>query len=405
MRPTTMVPSDIRVYHRGMVLRLLRDSGPMSRAEAARRCRLSPPTIGEIVAGLLDEGLVTEIGTVLGGARLRRRTEIALAAESCEVIGVHIGQKRVRMGTCDLLGRLSIDLESGFGAGATICEVADVIAKESGRLLTAATISNRRILGLGVTVPGTVDRLGRRVELSRVLGWQDAPLADALESTLQLPVVLDNNARPMALAEARYGCVRGTGDLLYVYLGNGVDIGAVINGEAFHARLRDAPEFGHQRAVDGGERCGCGATGCLETIVSEPALARRAAALAAPGSTLAELLDSDVPPLRALEEAAEAGDHRAAAVLDEFRDTLTTALATAVSLLTPEVVAFGGALANASNETITQLRRELHARVSPAVRDAVRFERSLLGADAGVLGAGVIALDRVLYRAGEPPLR
>ena len=399
MRQMTMVPSDMRVHHRGLVLRLLRDKGPMSRAEAARRSQLSAPTVGEIVADLLDDGLVTEVRPGSGTAR-PRNVDIALAAEASQVVGVHIEQGRFRVATLDLLGRLVIDLEFRFEVGAAADQVLGAIAAGTSRLLAAADVSGRRVLGIGVSLPATVDQSGRRVELSRALGWRDAPVGDMLEDLVGLPVVVDYNVRAMALAEARYGCGRGVGDVLYVHVGRDVGVGVVVAGEAFHARMQGAPEFGHQQVVSDGEPCACGITGCLETVISEPALLRRARAAATPGSHLALDLDARTPPLDLLESAASAGDVGAQAVIDEFGETLAAAVASAVNLLTPEVVAFGGALAMASKGLLIELRKQLHGRVCPAVRDAIRVERSLLGADAGVLGAGTVALDRVLYQAG-----
>ena len=404
MRHMAMVPSDMRIYHRGLVLRLLRDAGPMSRAEAARRCQLSPPTVGDIVADLLEDGFVTEVRPSSGRMRLRS-VDIALAAESFEVIGVHIGKYRLRVATLDLLGRLVLDSEVTLDAGSAVDRVVGAIAEATSQLLGSAAVSGHRVLGLGVSVPGTVDQSGRQVEEAPALGWRNVPLGMTLEHATGLPTVVDYNVRAMALAEARYGCGRGVGDLLYVHVGRGVGVGVVVDGEAFHARLHGAPEFGHQQVVRNGERCGCGVTGCLETVISEPALLTRARAAAVPGSPLAEALDTRMAPLDALQDATAAGDNTAQAITDDFCRTLAAALASAVNLLTPEVVALGGALATASKDVLIGLRDELYARVCPAVRDGVRIERSLLGADSSVLGAGTAALDRVLYRANEPRQR
>ncbi|UBU17971.1 ROK family transcriptional regulator [Nonomuraea gerenzanensis] len=378
---------DVRRLHRRLVLRTLRDHGPQPRAGLARRLGLSPTTMTKVVAQLLDEGLVSEGATDGPGTRVGRpSTGIRLRPDARQVIGVQVGAGTVRLGLCDLKARARDVRSFGFDVAgeppervvARIAEAAGVLAEQAGD----------RLLGIGVAAPGPVDPGQRRNVLSVNLGWRDVAFSDPLERALGVPAVVDHNVRAMALAEARYGDTGGADPLLYVYVRTGVGAGLVIGGQPFRTGTHGVTELGHLRVAEHGRPCACGATGCLETVAAEPYLAEQARVLLARDSA---------DPLADLAAAAEGGDGRAVAVLDEVVDRLATGLASAVNLLNPALIMLGGAFRTAPEPVFDQLRQALRARAFPVLRDAVQVRRATLGPDAGVVGSAAVALDRLFY--------
>ncbi|WP_433333496.1 ROK family protein [Spirillospora sp. CA-294931] len=379
---------ELRVQNRGLLLRVLRDNGPVPRSELARRTGLSATTITKVVAGLIDEGLVTEGGDAPGEGRVGRPAiDVALVREARAVCGVQVRGGAARVGLCDLRAGLITGEEIAFARDTDPAEVLDRIAALAGDLIDRSGYDRERILGVGVAAPGPVDAAERRNVLSINLGWRDVPFADHLEGALGLPTVVDHNVRAMALAESRYGI--GADNLLYVYVRTGVGAGLVIGGRPFRPGAHGVTELGHLRVVEKGRRCACGSTGCLETVVSEPILLEQIQGTIglAPGQGV----------LAALEGAAEAGDARATTILDELVEHLTTALASAVNLLNPELIVLGGVFADAPGGTLDRVRTSLYSKAFPILRDSVRLASTSLGLDAGVIGGAASALDRFFY--------
>jgi predicted NBD/HSP70 family sugar kinase len=349
-----------------MVLQSLRDQGPQPRSELARGLDLSATTMTKVVAQLIQEGVVREVGAEAQPVRLGRpSTAVRIEPDA---------------------GLMSFPFDvTADGAEVVVARLAQRVPE----LIRQAGLDPAKLLGAGVGVPGPVDADQRRNILSINLGWRDVAFSDLLEPALGVPVVVDHNVRAMALAEAHYGQREDADPLMYVYVRTGVGAGVVMDGKPFRSGHYGVTELGHLRVIEKGRVCACGAIGCLETVASEPYLAEQVAALGA---------DSDgVAPLAALATAAESGTAGAAAVLEDFVTHLATALASAVNLLNPGLIVLGGAFDDAPEQVFDQVRKALHDTAFPVLRDAVRIKRSTLGSNAGVVGGAAVALDHFFY--------
>tara|TARA_B100000519_G_C14260652_1_gene447665 strand:+ start:9509 stop:10660 length:1152 start_codon:yes stop_codon:yes gene_type:complete len=372
---------------RGQVLSLLRDRGPLARIEIARLSGLSATTITRAVNLLADEGVVEE-GASISLAKLGRpATELSIHADSYFVVGVQIGVGFVQLGLIDVLGgsrgtaHFSYDL--AVPASDVVCQAAESIQS----LIADAGVDRRLVLGVGVAVPGPVDAAGRRILFPINLDWRDVAVSDLMEPILGVPVTVEHNVRSMALAETRFGSAQGAGSVAFVYLRTGLGAGLVVEGQPFSGGVHGAIELGHLQVIDNGADCVCGSTGCLETVVSEPALRARAAELG---------LDGTDNPITAIWEAAgtraDARDSIAAVITP-----LAKGLSAIVNLLNPEVILLGGALADVPEPFFERVTEETRSAVFPLIRSSVHIDPSSLGMDAGVIGAGAVALDRYFY--------
>lgn len=389
----------LRVHNRAAVLRLLRDHESLSRSSLAARTGLSPTTMTNVVAELIDSGCVVELAAFEGRARVGRPAiGLGLVSDARFVVGVQVGAGTVSLGLCDLRARVRRANSFDFDLDAPAAEVVHIVAKRVRTLLRR--VAGERVLGIGVAAPGPVDAGHRRNVMSVNLGWQDVPFADLLEAATGLPTVVEHNVRAMALAEARYGDARESGSVLYVYVRTGVGAGLVIDGAPFLSGTSGVTELGHLRVVENGRVCACGSRGCLETVVSEPYLLRRVAK-AGKRSVLAAELAGGSALLAALTTAEDAGEAFASDVVAELVKHLSTALAAAVNLLNPGMVLLGGLFADGPDSLLARVEKETRASVFPALREGVVVRRSVLGIDAGVVGAAAFALDRFFYRPYE----
>jgi glucokinase len=239
------------------------------------------------------------------------------------------------------------------------------------------------------------------------LGWRNVPIRNRLAEALALPVVVDNNARTMALGEAMFGTGRDAHALAFVYARVGVGAGFVVGGQLFRGSAAGAGEIGHATIIpSGGELCRCGNTGCLETLVSEPAIVRRAQSLATEdeGGILAtHLHEGEGRPFERVLAAARAGDAATLIMLKEQACYMGIALANLVNILNPDLIVLGGICAQGEDLLLPAIEVTMRQRAFAGLGECVRLQTTSFGAHAGTVGAAALALDTFFYRQPDRP--
>jgi fructokinase len=232
---------------------------------------------------------------------------------------------------------------------------------------------------VGIGTPGSLSARDGRLKNSNTTCLNGRPLRDDLERAIGLPVRLENDANCFALAEARRGAGRGHRMVFGVILGTGVGGGIVIDGAVWSGPQHIAGEWGHHAIDPAGPACYCGRRGCVETLLSGPAL--EAAYVAAGGAAC----DAGEVGAR-----AAAGEARAADVLGCWLDRFGRALANVVDILDPDVVVLGGGVSNL--DALYGAGRAAVARY--VFNDELRtpIVRHALGDSAGVIGAALLTL-------------
>ncbi len=234
--------------------------------------------------------------------------------------------------------------------------------------------------GIGLSAPGPVDRTGTL--LHRVLdwGWRDVDLACLVAEATGCPVRMDNDVNCCAVAERLWGAAAGQDDFLWLQVSTGVGGGVVQNGRVYTGAHGQAGEIGHLRLRRSGALCTCGQRGCLETLISGPAIVRRY--LAAGGA--AERAE-DVFAARA------AGDGSAGTLLRSVARDLGSAIATAVSLMDPAMVVLGGGVMLGFGPLLAVTQAVLESRTTASRAPKVPVVLTTLGAEAALLGAAALA--------------
>lgn len=232
----------------------------------------------------------------------------------------------------------------------------------------------------GLSVPGIVDESANRAVFSSNLGWRDAPLVELAWKALRLPIAFGHDVRGAGDVELRLGAANARNDVIVVTIGTGIAATLIIDGR-IHVGGGYAGEIGHMLSDPDGASCGCGARGCLETIASASAIARRYSLRS--GETVSGALE--------VRRRMSAGDPHAARAWDDAIEALAVQLQRLCAALAPEMIVIGGGLATAGSALIDPLRRRLHDLVPLGRRPAV--VASALGPDAGLLGAALAARD------------
>jgi predicted NBD/HSP70 family sugar kinase len=309
------------------VLALLGRHGPMSRAAMARHLDLSPAGVGLVTKRLIEQGLVEplEHGPSTGG---RPGQLLGLVGTAGRAIGVKVAADRLTMVDMRLDGHVVASTVERFDASAPFA-----VAQLGSRLQTFDKEEQAPLLGVGICVPGVVDRPDLGNVDAPVLGWRDVPLGRHLRGVLGVPILVENGVKALAFGECLYGLGRARHTFVVLTIGRGIGFAYVAGGTVQRGAHGSAGEIGHVVVEADGPLCWCGRRGCLEAFAGSDGLITAARA----SGTL-----SRRDGMRRLAALADKGDPRAVAVYAKAAERLGRFLAGSIGALDPEVVLIAG---------------------------------------------------------------
>lgn len=327
-------------------------------------------------------------------------------------IGVDLGGTNLRIAVVDTTGgvleKISTDAEVARGRDYVLDEMC-----KSVRALAAKFGDAGRLMGIGIGVPGIIDRqTGLVHESPNLPGWRDYPVRDEIERRLRTNVILENDANAAALGEKWLGIASQVDDVCMLTLGTGVGGGIVLQGKIWHGMKGMAGELGHTTVDPYGVKCGCGNQGCLEQYASATAVKRMALEAIARGEApeLAKAMDRDPEfSAKAIYQMAVEGDEPARHIFQLVGQALGIALANVINIFNLPMYVIGGGVSNAwdafAPAMFDQVRKRsfVYTATAPAEnplqpkqstvadgvpsRQSTIITRASLGSDAGLFGA------------------
>lgn len=317
------------------------------------------------------------------------------------IIGIDLGGTKLLAGLVDSAGNV-VTRSTTMLAGVSRDDLLTLMVRAVEELA-----SDHPVAAVGLGVPCLVDSQTGWLRQSTHLPLRDFDLLAFLRDRLTLPVSIDNDGNCAALAESRLGAARGYQSALFVGVGTGIAGGFVVNGELYRGADGFACEFGHMSIDLDGPPCrgDCPGRGCFETLVSGPALVEAALASHAESELLLARVESgDELTGPVITELARAGDQVARSALQTIGRNLGFGLANLVNIFNPDVVVIGGGVSEAGDLLLDPARRAMHERGLGAVVEGVSVLPAAFGAEAGMIGATLLACDAL---AGdgccEPP--
>jgi N-acetylglucosamine repressor len=350
-----------REINRQIVLNLVHEHQPISRAEVARRMGVARGSVTPLVKDLLEEGLIYERSSE-ATARGRRPTLLYVRTDDRLAFGIDVRSSGTSILLGDFAGR-----EIVTERFPTLLAPEDLVTELGGRVASMVKRYSDigEFEGIGLVVPGMVDRASGVVLHAPTLHWRDVDLRGSLAAAVGMPVHIERDAVACAMAHMWLGDnVNVSNNFAYLTVSDGVGTGLVVNGGVLRGASSTAGEFGHVPLNLEGPRCACGARGCLEAYTSNPATVARYLGLD---------LDSpeDYTELRAAEmdvrdviDRARSGDAAATWALWETGRCLGIGIANLINSVSPSQVVIGGEITNAWDL------------IEPAVRESIR-ERAL----------------------------
>lgn len=371
----------LKDQNRSLVLRTVFAHTSISRAGIARLTGLTRTTVSDIVADLLADDLVREVGTgeSMGG---KSPILLSLAEDSRYLIGLDLAHNTFCGAVVTLRGEIRemVSLPTcDLNADKSLQAVYAILDK-----LTQSSF--RPIVGIGVGTPGLVNARSGVVKQAVNLAWRDLPLKDLLETRYNLPVYLNNDCQAAAMGELIYGSgARSNQNMVVIRAGHGIGSGIILNGQLFHGDGGSAGEIGHVVvARDGGLPCRCGKCGCLETFASTRAVVQRVNLLQDPeGEPLHATLES-------VEQAFHAGDPIAVQVVLEAGRYLGIAVAGLVAVLNIERVVLVGDMTRFGAPWLEAVREGLSHSVLTQLAESTSLEIGTLKDNGVILGASAL---------------
>lgn len=372
----------VKKINKSIVLELLQKQSPISRASLAKQTGLTKATVSTLVAELMEDNLLYEIGTgeSSGG---RKPVMLVFRQDAGYAVGVDLGVNYIHAVLTDLKGGIVREQRTSMKGGASTDAVLGELKRTLRKLIGQAPPSPYGIVGIGIGVPGITDNKGT-VLFAPNLGWRNVPLQRLLEEEFGMPVTIDNEANAGAVGEKEFGAGKNASNLIYISIGIGIGTGIILKNELYRGTSGYSGEMGHISIQADGKPCRCGNIGCWELYASENALLEQAAPLLPEGRN--ELED--------LVALAGEGSAEAEALFARAGYYLGVGITNIINIFNPELIIIGNRFAEAERWLGKAVRQVIDTRSLPYHRERLRLEFAGLGARSCVAGASSFAVSR-----------
>lgn len=380
------------------VIKHLYVKGPKSNSEICNRFNISSPTSVTLLSELIQEGLVEKQGRgeSVGG---RKPDLYGLRDNSLFVLSIEMERFHTRLAIFDNnnnnitgIQTVPIQVSKDLSAVQELYEYASNMVLSSG-------INSEKLMGVGISMPGLVSSKEGNNYTYLLTEQESLSLQQLLELKFNKPVYIQNDVKSATLAEYRFGAAQGKKDVLVLSIDWGVGLGVIMDGKLRIGSSGFAGEFGHIPFVESGLLCHCGKRGCLETVASGLALARKAKEGIRSGqySLLNELSDQQINEVdpQVVIEAANKGDQYAISILSEVGINLGKGIAILIQLFNPELIVLSGKMAEAKQYITTPIQQSINTYCMTQLREKTSIALSDLGQQAGIMGAVATVMENI----------
>jgi predicted NBD/HSP70 family sugar kinase len=374
-----MSTTNLAEANRARVLQALADHGALSRAALARLSGVTRASIGGVVSGLLDEQVLQEL-PVEGASRRVGKPSRPLWFGDLGMFGAVVLEPGViEIGVVDAHGGVSLH---DRGELPTMGTTADFDAAAMRQIRRTLGRDHGRLQAVGMALPGFFDRDGEILASTTIDSLPGSRLPALVSTFADTTVVLEDDARALALGQRWFGQARGIRDFAAIQIGDGIGAGIMLDGRLHRGPLVGS-EVGHMTVDARGERCRCGLIGCWETLASLRWLRERSERAALPDAV-------SMTPARLAELAQN--DVSAGAILDQYADHLGIGIVNLFHILSIPHVILHGAVVGAGDGFLERVREHVHARTMPALSARPAIVMDTNGTQSGLLGAAAAAI-------------
>ncbi len=395
-------PRSMRDFNELNLLRYLKEFGPLSRAELAKEYKISKATVSDIVALLLESSFIREVGigpSAKGGGR--RPILLEFNHKAGYSIGVEIKRNHAAVALIDLDANIIKKETLTYGEGTALEWILDQIIQKT-RMLQKNKWAKKAIpLGVGVSIPGLIDYArGSISESDSLKNWEDVPIKQRLEENLHIDTFVENDVKAMTLAEFHFGHGRNYKNLIYLWAGDGLGAGIVINGQLYRGISSSAGEVGYYelgfyiRSTDE-FRYLYNRQNTFGELLQEKTLINAANRFMKNG--IDSSLKNEKITIDSIIHAAESGDDFANELLKEYSSLIGILTINIINTLNPEIVIISSEHVAKTPLFIKQIRdRVIKDQLHTPIK-SVDIEVASILENAGILGSAALVMDDIFF--------
>jgi glucokinase-like ROK family protein len=391
----------VRELNLSLVLRYIHNEAPVSRAQIALITGLNKSTVSSLVEELLKRKLIHETGTNSVGTG-RPATLLEINPRAGAIIGAELGVDFIAIALTDFTGNIlwrELNTVDPSDAQETILSK---FLQLTDTAIKVCEAHNLDCLGIGLSVPGTVDLERGILVFAPNLQWRNVPLKKIFSEHTGLKIYVENDANAAAIAEHLFGAARNCDDFIFVVAGIGIGGGLFLNGKLYRGKDGLAGEIGHTPIVAEPYQvpCHCGKLGCWETHANLHSLIRRVQSRLENNSEslISGVMKEQNTPLSIaiIKQAADAGDRHALDALTKTGAAIGHGFASLFDIFNPEKIILGGPLSRVGNYLLPSLVETATSHSLLDTAPSVEILLSSFGTDAVLLGAISIVVDDIL---------
>lgn len=384
-----------KIAHKKQILKAIYFNGPLSNSELGKIVKLSTPKINSLLVELIEDNLVEELGR--GDSSGGRRPNIyGLVEDGFFVVGISINVNRTIISIFNSKNEevsgphyFPIKMQSDISIFKKVNDELENVLKES-------KIPLEKIIVAGIELPGLINQ---KQGTNKTYFPEIDNLFEELKLIFGIPVFFDHDSKVRAFAEQHFGLAKNKKHVLMLQADWGLGLGIIIDGKLYAGKSGFSGEFGHLPIAENGVLCNCGKQGCLETIVSANAIARKAQNEIRNGnsSLIEKLVDSDLEKIdiTVVIQAANSGDQYAISLLAEAGKWLGRGIAYLLQIFNPELIIIGGHVAKAQEFITAPIKQAIQTYASSDISNDTEIKFSKLGSKAGTVGIAAYALNKL----------
>ncbi len=395
-------PRLVREYNELNILRFIKNEGPISRAQLAKKYKISKAAVSEIINDLLQQGYIREMGvgnsTALGG---RRPIMIEFNPKSGYAIGIEIKRDHAIIALGDLNANIHQSEQIEFSQGSPLQNVLEKIFLIIDSYQAVRWVKQAKPVGIGVAIPGLINyRTGVIQESDTLKEWQNFPLRDVLENRYNVETIIENDVKTQALGECRFGNGKDRDHVIYLWIGDGLGAGIIINRELYRGISASAGEIGYYEPgwfiSDRDE------FGLLYTNQKNFGdLLAEAVLLDGARKGLERGLETSMPihnlSVNQIIHFADKNDPLAVELLREYGTLVGVVCMNLINVLNPELILIGGHELAHSKTLLKFIRKQVKSSALRTPGHAVQIKSATGWATAGIMGAIGLILEDLFY--------
>lgn len=381
-RTRTGNQSLVKQINKSIVFKLIENKGPLSRAQISKDAGLNKATVSSLVAELIEESFIYEIGSgdSSGG---RKPIMLRFNNEAGYAIGIDLGVNYILGVLTDLSGTVKEE-KMIYIQEVSFEYVVEKVMLVVQALINLAPESTYGIVGIGIGVPGNVDKADK-ILFAPNLGWKQIDLKSVIENEFNIHTKIENEANAGSHGERLYGAGKGISNLVYVSIGIGIGTGIIIHDHLYTGVSGISGEMGHITINANGRKCPCGNQGCWELYASENALLMEA-------KSRDMLSEVDGEYLMHLFAEAEKGNLEILRLLDQLGENIGIGLVSIINTFNPEVVVIGNRIAQFEKWIEKPISKVVTDRLSSFHKENTNINFSNLGKYSCAIGAASFSI-------------